>query len=127
MENIFHEIAELTDVAALVDFARRDGQMRDSGLTKYGYGRKHPAPKRDKAEEEATDSRMIAILANALRANTDRTRTPLDIMTEAINAQGLRRATWAAIPGPRQDRIRKKAIRLYREARSEEHTSNMVD
>jgi hypothetical protein len=34
---IFDEIAQLVGVERLVRVARRDGEMRRSGLTKYGY------------------------------------------------------------------------------------------
>lgn len=36
-ETIFREIVELDDAAALVAFARRDGQLECSGLVRYGY------------------------------------------------------------------------------------------
>jgi len=118
-DEIYEAIVATVDEAELIDFARRDGMMRLSGLTKHGYGKKYPAPKRDKAGEEATDKRLIAILADALRANTDMLRTPADIMDEAIQAKGLLRAFWATFTEARKGRIQSKAIRLYREAKAD--------
>jgi len=37
---LFDEIVKQVHVDALVKTARRDGQMRLSGLSKYGYGKK---------------------------------------------------------------------------------------
>ena len=37
---LFDEIVKLVDTDALVKAARRDGQMRLSGLSRYGYGKR---------------------------------------------------------------------------------------
>lgn len=39
-ETYFHEIVRSVDSAALIRVARKNGDMRFSGLTRYGYGRK---------------------------------------------------------------------------------------
>lgn len=113
-DEIYDAIVAEVDGAELVDFARRDKAMRWSGLTKHGYGKKFPAPKRDRAEEAETDARLVAILVEALRANEDKTAWPAKIMDAAIEAQGLRRATWATIPELRRERIRRRAMREWR-------------
>lgn len=38
-ETIFREIVNTTDERELVAFAKRDGAMEFSGLTRYGYGK----------------------------------------------------------------------------------------
>jgi len=39
-DTLFDEIVKQVDADALVKTARRDGQMRLSGLSKYGYGKR---------------------------------------------------------------------------------------
>jgi len=39
-ETVFHDVVNSVDAKKLVEHAKKHGQMRWSGLSKYGYGRR---------------------------------------------------------------------------------------
>lgn len=104
---ILEAIVATTDAAELVAVARADGQMRMSGLARYGYGKKYPAPP---PVDSTLRAQLVAVIVAALRENSDPHKTPHEIAQPVIQATGLRRATWAALTGYQQRRLVHEAI-----------------